>query len=156
MTNHRGSVLLEVLIGIAALSAWGLYRFNQILAGLPSATGNNLTERLAAQAARVRVAYVMQYGEIFGVTAIVCVVGALLGLLISGRHEHADEPAPAIDADDTPTTLIDAPKRAFDAHTQAISRRPPPDQTVRIQRQPPPDQTVRIQRQPPPGRHRPR
>ena len=36
----------------------------------------------------------MQYGEIFGITAIVCVIGALLGLLISGRHEHADEPAP--------------------------------------------------------------
>jgi len=92
--------MIGMLIGIAALSAWGLYRFNQILAGLPSGTGNNLMERLAAQAARVRVAYVMQYGEIFGITAIVCVVGALLGLLISGRHEHANEPVPTIDADD--------------------------------------------------------
>lgn len=102
--------MIGMLIGIAALSAWGLYRFNQILAGLPSGTGNNLTERLAAQAARVRVAYVMQYGEIFGITAIVCIVGALLGLLISGRHEHADEPA--IDADDTPTAMMDAPTQA--------------------------------------------
>ena len=107
--------------------------------------GNNIVAtvgpRLAAQAARVRTAYVMQYGEIFSITAIVCLVGALLGLLISGRREHADEPAPAIDADDTPTTLIDAPTQAFDAPTQAISRRSP-------------DQTVRIQRQQPPGRHR--
>jgi NAD(P)-dependent dehydrogenase (short-subunit alcohol dehydrogenase family) len=46
---------------------------------------------------------------------------ALLGLLISGWHEHADEPA--IDADDT---LIDAQTQAFDAPTQAISNRPPP------------------------------
>src|SRR4029077_203778 len=92
--------MIGMLIGIAALSAWGLYRLNQILARLPSAGGNNLTERLAAQGARVRVAYVMQYGEIFGITAIICVVGALLGLLISGRHEHADEPVPAVDADD--------------------------------------------------------
>jgi hypothetical protein len=61
-------------------------------------------ERLAAQAARVRVAYVMQYGEIFGITAIVCVVGALLGLLISGRHEHADESVPAVDAGDAIST----------------------------------------------------
>jgi hypothetical protein len=49
----------------------------------------------------------MQYGEIFKITAIVCVVGALLGLLISGRHEHADEPA--IDSEDAPEQLIDAP-----------------------------------------------
>jgi hypothetical protein len=113
--------MIGMLIGIAALSAWGLYRLNQILAGLPSAGGNNLTERLAAQGARVRVAYVMQYGEIFFITAMVCVVGALVGLLISGRHEHADEPA--IDADDT---LIDAQTQAFDAPTQAITNPPPP------------------------------
>src|SRR4051812_14550729 len=124
--------MIGMLIGIASLSAWGLYRFNQHLASLPSATGNNLMERLAAQAVRVRTAYVMQYGEIFGITAIVCVVGALLGLLISGRHEHADEPALAANADDTATTLIDAPTQAFDVATQRISTR-----------------------QPPPGRHRP-
>jgi MFS transporter, DHA2 family, triacylglyceride efflux pump len=139
--------MIGMLIGIASLSAWGLYRFNQHLASLPAGTGNNLTERLAAQAARVRTAYVMQYGEIFGITALVCVIGALLGLLISGRHEHAEEPAPAVeaeepapavDADESPTMLIDAPTQAFDAPTQAISREQPPDQTVRIERQPPP------------------
>ena len=32
------------------------------------------------------------YGDIFTVTAVICVVGALLGLLISGRKEHAEEP----------------------------------------------------------------
>ena len=137
------SRMIGMLIGIAALSAWGLYRFNQILATLPKPTGNNLREIGAALVENTRLAYTMQYGEIFKITALVCVVGALLGLLISGRHEHADEPAPAVDADDTPTTLIDAPTHAFDAPTQAISRRSPPDQTVRIQRQQPP------------GRHRP-
>jgi MFS family permease len=106
--------MIGMLIGIASLSAWGLYRFNQILASLPSGGGNNLIERLAAQAARVRVAYVMQYGEIFIITAIVCVVGALLGLLISGRHEHADEAESTIDADGAPATPIDT-------RTQAIS-----------------------------------
>jgi MFS family permease len=107
--------MIGMLIGIAALSAWGLYRFNQHLASLPNATGSNLMERLAAQAERVRTAYVMQYGEIFGITALVCVVGALLGLMISGRHEHADEPeaeaAVVVEADDGPTTMIDAPGR---------------------------------------------
>src|SRR5689334_7140810 len=100
--------MIGMLIGIAALSAWGLYRFNQHLASLPAGTGNSLAERLAAQAARVRTAYVMQYGEIFGITALVCVIGALLGLLVSGRHEHADEPEDAVEADDSPTTMIDA------------------------------------------------
>ena len=33
----------------------------------------------------------MQYGEIFAITAIVCVVGAVLGLFISGKHEAADD-----------------------------------------------------------------
>jgi MFS family permease len=122
------SRMIGMLIGIAALSAWGLYRFNQHLASLPAGTGNNLVERLAAQAARVRTAYVLQYGEIFGITALVCVIGALLGLLIAGRHEHAEESAPAADgaetvpADETPTTMIDAPAQAFDAQTQQISR----------------------------------
>ena len=118
--------MIGMLIGIASLSAWGLYRFNQHLASLPSGTGNTLAERLAAQAARVRMAYVMQYGEIFGITALVCVLGALLGLLISGHHEHADEPAPAVEADDTQPTAIGAPTHAYEAPTEAVSQQPPP------------------------------
>ncbi len=88
--------MIGMLIGIAALSAWGLYRFNQHLASLPASTGGNtLAERLTAEAGRIREAYVLQYGEIFTITAIVCVVGAVLGLLISARNEHAEEPAAA-------------------------------------------------------------
>jgi hypothetical protein len=40
-------------------------------------------------------------------------MGAVLGLLISGRHEHADEPAPAAHGDDAPTALIDAQTQAI-------------------------------------------
>ena len=32
------------------------------------------------------------YGDIFTVTVGICVVGALLGLLVGGRKEHAEEP----------------------------------------------------------------
>ncbi|AFM17189.1 arabinose efflux permease family protein [Mycolicibacterium chubuense NBB4] len=85
--------MIGMLIGIAALSAWGLYRFNQHLASLPESTGGNtLAARLAAEAHRVREAYVLQYAEIFTITAIVCVVGAVLGLFISARNDHADDP----------------------------------------------------------------
>ena len=114
--------MIGMLIGIAALSAWGLYKFNQYLqerlAALPPVTGDTPGARLIASGARLTEAsidaYVLQYGEIFKITWIVCIVGALLALLISGRHEHADEPAEPDDsgpqrmrvgspADDKPT-----------------------------------------------------
>ena len=84
-----------MLIGVAALSAWGLYRFNQILATLPMRLRANasLIERAQQFRHNAEVAYTTMYGEIFAITAGVCVVGALLGLLLSGRHEHAPEPA---------------------------------------------------------------
>lgn len=83
-----------MLIGVAALSAWGLYRFNQIVAGLtanipPDAT---LLERVAAQATMYLKAFAMMYGDIFEVTVVICVAGALLGLFVGGRQEHAEEP----------------------------------------------------------------
>ena len=83
-----------MLIGIAALSAWGLYRFNQIVAGLsaqipPDAT---LLERIAAQGTLYLKAFAGMYGDIFAATVVICVVGALLGLLLGSRKEHAEEP----------------------------------------------------------------
>ena len=70
--------------------------------GADTLAGILVGRRTLAEASRE--AYVLQYGEIFKITAIVCVVGALLGLLISGRHEHADEPASASGPDDAPAT----------------------------------------------------
>ena len=95
-----------MLIGISALSAWGLYRFTQFLAerlaAQPAPKTDSPLGQLAAGAARVAKAsieaFALQYGEIFGITAIVCVVGAVLGLLISGRNEHADDPDQAAEA----------------------------------------------------------
>ena len=64
----------------------------------------------------------MQYGEMFGITAIICVVGALIGLLIAGRHTHADDPAePATPAaDDSATQVLSVP--GTDNPTQRIAR----------------------------------
>lgn len=83
-----------MLIGVAALSAWGLYRFNQILATLPPSTGSSLAAKVAAEAVRYRTAFAMQYGSIFFITTIVCLAGAAIALFIGGREEHADENAP--------------------------------------------------------------
>ena len=84
--------MIGMLIGLASLSAWGLYKFNQYLAEMPKPTGTNLMEIGAQLAANVRTAYTMQYGEIFLITAVVCVVGAVLGLFITGKNVHAEEP----------------------------------------------------------------
>ncbi|WP_046315157.1 MFS transporter [Mycobacterium sp. UM_Kg1] len=81
-----------MLVGMAALSAWGLYRFNQILAGLPRATGETLAEKMLNKAANSKVAFATMYGEIFGITAVVCVVGAVLGLLIGSNKVFAEDP----------------------------------------------------------------
>jgi hypothetical protein len=68
-------------------------------------------------------------------------VGALLGLLIAGKEEHADEQAPALPAadDDPPTEFIDvrgasAPTQSFAAPGAEHSA----DQTMRLPRQTPP------------------
>ncbi|WKG06195.1 MFS transporter [Mycolicibacterium sp. HK-90] len=134
--------MIGMLIGMAALSAWGLYRFNQHLASLSaaaSASEMSLQERLASQATRYREAYVSMYGDIFGITALVCVVGAVLGLVIAARHVHVDEPDPSEvggpgDGGDAPTEMLDLP-------TQALR---PQDA----------DETAQLPRQQQPGRHR--
>ena len=143
------SRMIGMLIGLAALSAWGLYRLNQHLQTLPFPPGaDTLAERLAAEADRYRAAYVLQYGDIFIVTTIICVVGALLGLLISGRHEHADESglpgdvdSPRDAADEAPTQFIKVSGHSGDEPTRAFGTGAG-------------DQTTRIPRQAPAGRHR--
>jgi MFS family permease len=102
--------MIGMLIGLAALTAWGLYRLNQYLQTMPAKPGGNtLAERLAAEGERYREAYVMQYGDIFMVTVIVCLVGAVLGLLISGRKEHADELAGLEPGDGSGPQAVDLP-----------------------------------------------
>jgi MFS family permease len=81
-----------MLVGVAALSAWGLYRFNQILASLPATNATSLAAKLAGEAVRYRTAFAMQYGEIFFITAIVCVVGAAIAVFIGGKNTQAIEP----------------------------------------------------------------
>ena len=85
--------MIGMLVGIASLSAFGLYKFQQILHSLPKPKGNPLD--IADQLTRnYQTAYTKEYGYIFTITAIVCVVGALLGLFIGSREKHPIEPEP--------------------------------------------------------------
>jgi MFS family permease len=88
------SRMTGMLIGVAGLGAWGLYRFYQILNEKNSSIPSDVTgtDRVLEQAHNVLPSFAGMYGEIFTATWIVCVLGALLGLLISGRKDHADEP----------------------------------------------------------------
>ena len=135
--------MIGMLIGVAALSAWGLYKFNQYLqerlAALPPADADSPGGLIVAATARVseasRQAYVLQYGEIFKITCLVCIVGAAIALLISGRHEHADEPEPVDDgpqrvrvgspADDNPTQAIETPTHQMSSQAS--------DETARLE-----------------------
>jgi MFS family permease len=88
------SRMTGMLIGVAGLGAWGLYRFYQILNEKNSAIPSDVTgtDRALEQAHNLLPSFAAMYGEIFTATWIVCVVGALLGLLISGRKDHPEEP----------------------------------------------------------------
>ncbi|BBY97136.1 MFS transporter [Mycolicibacterium fallax] len=83
--------MIGMLVGVAALTAWGLYRFNQILAELPKATGDTLAAKLAAEGHRYQLAFSMQYGEMFFVTALICLAGAAIGLFIARRDVAVDD-----------------------------------------------------------------
>lgn len=82
-----------MLIGMAALSAWGWHRLQQIKESMPKTpNGADAIEAGAAEGARSIRAFAQMYGGIFTITVVICVVGALLGLLLAGRNVHVDEP----------------------------------------------------------------
>ena len=63
--------MIGMLIGVAALSAWGLYQFNQYLAALPNPRAPPRGDRRAAPPSTT--AFAMQYGADLLITTIVCI-----------------------------------------------------------------------------------
>jgi MFS family permease len=88
--------MMGMLIGVAALAAWGLHKFQQLTAHLSSPLPIN---KSAAQFAAEEAAYEkalfhalqQEYRSIFLATAIVCAVGALIGLALDGGHPGSAE-----------------------------------------------------------------
>ncbi len=83
-----------MLIGVAALSAWGFYQLPRIVAKLATqiSPDASLAERVLHQATMYRQGFAEMYGGIFTATVVICLVGAVLGLLIGSRSVHAEEP----------------------------------------------------------------
>jgi MFS family permease len=82
--------MMGMLLGIAALSAWGFHRFQTLTARLNTplpfgVPGDVYQRRLAAYNALVKQALHTQYREIFLITAVLCALGAVVALALGGR-----------------------------------------------------------------------
>jgi hypothetical protein len=85
-----------MLIGLSALSAWGLHRFQTLTATvdtpLPFGVSAAVFQReLDSYEATLRVALLTEYREIFLCTAVICVAGAVFAAFIgcSGSRRAA-------------------------------------------------------------------
>jgi hypothetical protein len=82
-----------MLIGVAALSAWGLHRFRALTATLatplPFGVSDDVYQRqLAGYQLVLEAALRTQYREIFLLTSAVCLLGAISALLISNAGRY--------------------------------------------------------------------
>jgi MFS family permease len=78
-----------MLAGVAALSAWGLHRFHSLTESLATPirvlfpTSQAYDQALSGYLDAVKHALLTEYREIFLITAVICVLGAALALLLS-------------------------------------------------------------------------
>ena len=82
--------MMGMLLGVSALAAWGLHRFDSLTANLPTPlpigmTASEYAAKLAAYENALVGAYQSEFRSIFLVTAAVCAAGALMTLAIGGR-----------------------------------------------------------------------
>ncbi|MEU0884822.1 MFS transporter [Lentzea sp. NPDC005914] len=85
-----------MLVGVAALSAWGLHRFRELTAGLntplPFGVDKDVYARQMAEYQRgLTEALLTEYHEIFLITAVICALGALGSVLLPARARQQTE-----------------------------------------------------------------
>ncbi len=74
---------MGMLVGLSALTAFGLYRFHQIL-GTPVLKGSDVHSQVVELERLVAAAFLQEYREIFEIAAGICVLAALTILLTLG------------------------------------------------------------------------
>ncbi|GAC1506209.1 MAG: MFS transporter [Candidatus Dormibacteraceae bacterium] len=79
---------MGMLVGLSALTAFGLYRFHQIL-GTPVVTDRDLKARIDHLAKLVSAAFLQEYREIFSISATMCVLAAVVMLIGMGQRLRA-------------------------------------------------------------------
>jgi MFS family permease len=75
---------MGMLIGLSALTAFGLFRFHQIL-GTPQLTDPGVRARIDHLARLVASAFLQEYREIFGIAAALCILAAAVTFIAIGR-----------------------------------------------------------------------
>jgi hypothetical protein len=80
-----------MLVGVAALSAWGLHRFRELTAQLATPLPFGVStqvfqQQLASYQLALQTALRIQYKEIFLLTSAICVIGAVGALLIKTKR----------------------------------------------------------------------
>ncbi|WP_019201230.1 MFS transporter [Tsukamurella sp. 1534] len=84
-----------MLIGVAALTVFGLHRLTEIQSEMPALSApsgvGGFAERLRAIAGQMQDAYAIMFGEVFGITAGICVVGAVFAAFVTGGRHHSEE-----------------------------------------------------------------
>jgi len=90
---------LGMLLGVAALSAWGLHQFHELTRTLNTPFPFGLTDdefqrQWNAYTTAVRAALCTEYRQIFLVVAALCALGVLVSFALQGRPAHRpDDPA---------------------------------------------------------------
>ncbi len=76
-----------MLVGVAALTAWGLHRFAELTADLNTplpigVSAEEFTKQIDAYRQALSLALLTQYREIFLITAAICAAGAALSVFV--------------------------------------------------------------------------
>jgi len=88
--------MMGMLIGVAALSAWGLHRFQEFTKDLPTPLPFGISQeeflrQMATYQRALQDALRTEYQEIFFATAGICALGAILALLLGRKASRVKD-----------------------------------------------------------------